>query len=264
MDLGLKGKTVIVTGGVSNIGRAISLSFVKEGVNVVIADIDESQGKKVVEQAETMGTGSRCIVVRTDVTKLNEVEDMFKKALDEFKAVDVLVNNLGWSSPRPFVETDEASWDKMIALNYRTTINCIKTVLPHMMERKKGSIVSISSDAGRVGEFREAVYSGTKAAVIALSKAIAKEVGRSGVRLNAVCPGVTIPSPDQIGESSMWQGEVIKIFTPEVLEKVVKNYPLRRLGSGEDISNAVLFLASDAAGYITGQTLSVSGGYTMV
>lgn len=263
MELGLAGKTVIVTGGGSNIGRGISLAFVREGSNVVIAEIDEGQGQKVVEEAK--GSSGQAIVIKTDVTKLDEVDSMVKKALDEFKKIDVLINNVGWDIPQPFTNTTEEFWDKVISLNYRSDLNCIKAVLPYMIEQKSGAIVSISSDAGRVGEFREAVYSGCKAGVIALSKAVAREVGRNGIRLNVVCPGVVVPPPENIGELSMWKGgETSQIFTPEVQKKAAATYALRRLGKAEDVANSVVFLASDAANYITGQTLSVSGGYSMM
>jgi len=262
MDLGLTGKTAIVTGGASNIGRAISLAFCREGSNVVIADIDEVQGKKVADQAKELG--GKAIVVKTDVTKYAEVESMVKKTIEEFKKIDVLVNNVGWDIPQLFIDTKEDFWDRVININYRSDLNCIKAVLPHMIEQKSGAIVSIGSDAGRVGEFREAVYSGCKAGVIALSKAVAREVGRFGIRLNVVCPGVVVPSPEEIGEQSMWKGATSKFFTPEVQEKAAKAYALRRLGKAGDIANAVVFLASDAANYITGQTLSVSGGYSMM
>lgn len=262
MELGLAGKTVIVTGGGSNIGRTISLAFAGEGSNVVIAEIDEAQGQKVAEEAK--GLGGQTMTIKTDVTKLADVQSMVKKTLDEFKKIDALVNNVGWDIPQLFTKTTEDFWDKVISLNYRSDLNCIKEVLPYMIEQKSGAIVSIGSDAGRVGEFREAVYSGCKAGVIALSKAIAREVGRYGIRLNVVCPGVVVPAPEEIGERSMWKGETAKIFTPEVQEKAAASYALRRLGKAQDVANAVVFLASDAANYITGQTLSVSGGYSMM
>jgi len=262
MELGLKGKTVIVTGGGSNIGRAISMAFAREGSNVVIAEIDEGQGQKVAEQAK--GLDGEVIVVKTDVTRLADVESAVKKTLEKFKKIDVLVNNVGWDIPQFFMETSEDFWDRVISLNYRCDLNCIKTVLPHMIAQKSGAIVSIGSDAGRVGEFRESVYSGCKAAVIGLSKAVAREVGRYGVRLNVVCPGVVVPDPKDIGERSMWKGGVGETFTPDVQEKAAKTYALRRLGKAEETANAVVFLASEAANYITGQTLSVSGGYSMM
>lgn len=263
MDLGLKGKTAVVTGGGSNIGRGISLAFAREGANVVIAELDEVQGKKVVQQATTLGTGGKTIAVKTDVTDLSSVENVVKQAIDTFGAIDVWVNNVGWDQVQLFVETTPEFWDKVISLNYKSDLNCFKEVLPHMIERKKGSIVSLGSDAGRMGEFREAVYGGCKGAVIAFSKAIAREVGRYGVRVNVVCPGVTIPAgAGDVGEKSMWKAMG---FTPEQLEKMKGAYPLRKIGTPEDVAGAVLFLASDvAAGHITGQTLSVSGGYTMM
>lgn len=262
MELGLAGKTVIVTGGGSNIGRAISLAFAKEGSNVVIADIDPAQAQKVADQAKKLG--GKTIVVKTDVTKLDEAEAMVKKTLEEFGKIDVLVNNVGWDDPKPFTDTAPDLWEKIINLNYRSDLTCIKAVLPHMIEQKRGAIVSIGSDAGRVGEFRESVYSGCKAGVIALSKAVAREVGRYGVRLNVVCPGVVVPAAEEIGEQSMWKGGVAEMFTPEVQQKAAAGYPLRRLGKAEDVAKAVVFLASDAGDYITGQTLSVSGGYSMM
>ena len=262
MDLGLEGKTVIVTGGGSNIGRAISQAFAREGSNVVIAEIDEGQGQKVVDEIKDLN--GNAVLIKTDVTKLADVESMVKKTLEDFKKIDVLVNNVGWDIPQFFMETTEDFWDRVISLNYRCDLNCMKAVLPHMIELKYGAIVSIGSDAGRVGEFRESVYSGCKAAVIGLSKAVAREVGRFGIRLNVVCPGVVVPDTEDIGEQSMWKGELGDFFTPDVQERAAKVYALRRLGKADETANAVVFLASDAANYITGQTLSVSGGYSMV
>jgi len=262
MELGLKGKTVIITGGGSNIGRAITLAFAKEGSNIVIADIDEKQANKVADKAKKLGV--KAIVVKTDVTDYDAVEAMVKKAIDEFGAVDVLVNNVGWDLQQLFIDTTPDFWEKIININYRSALNCTKVVLGHMIERKSGAIVSIGSDAGRIGEFREAVYGGTKGAVIAFSKAVAREVGRYNVRLNVVCPGMTIPqSEEEYGEESGWK-LARGFFTDEIKEKIIKNYPLRRLGTSEDIANAVLFMASDVANFITGQTLSVSGGYSMM
>ena len=266
MELGLKGKTAIVTGGGSNIGRAITLALAAEGCNVVIADIDEPQAQRVVEKCiESGGSG---IAVKTDVSDWEQVQTMVKKAIDTFGQVDVLVNNVGWVRDRLFIETPREEWEKEAKLNFWPPINCIRAVLDHMLERGYGHIVSIASDAGRMGEFREAVYSACKAGVIALTKSIAKEVGRYGINLNVVCPGLIVPSEEAIGESSMWSkstpDSMGTLFTAEMLERAAKAYPLRRLGTAQDTANAVVFLASDAASYITGQTLSVSGGYTMM
>ena len=262
MELGLKGKTVIVTGGASNIGRGITLCFAKEGTNIVIADLDEKQAGKVAEEVKALG--SKAIVVKADVTDYDDVEAMVRRAIDEFGAVDVLVNNVGWDLMQLFIDTTLDFWDKVININYRSVLNCTKAVLGHMIERNSGVILSTGSDAGRIGEFREAVYGGTKGAVIAFTKAVAREVGRYNVRLNVVCPGVTVPkSEDEYGEDSSWKfGR--SFFTDEIMEKVKKAYPLRHLGTADDVGNAMVFLASDAANFITGQTLSVSGGYSMI
>ena len=151
-----------------------------------------------------------------------------------------------------------------MAVNLWSPINCIHAVLPHMIDQQSGAIVSISSDAGRMGEYREAVYSACKGGVIALSKAIARETGRHGIRLNIVCPGLIVPpDEEQISSESMWN-QMRDIFTDDVLERVERGYMLRRMGTAREIANAVVFLASGAASFITGQTLSVSGGYTMM
>jgi len=264
MELGLKGKTVIVTGGGSNIGRAIALTFAKEGSNLVIVDLDEAQGRKVAAEAKALKAGGRTMVIKADVTNLEQVGAMVKKTLEEFGRIDVLVNNVGWDNLMLFVDTTPDFWDKIIGINYKSVLNCTKTVLPHMIEQKSGSIVSIGSDAGRMGDQREAVYAGMKGGVISFTKAVARENGRFGIRLNVVCPGATIPqSKEDVGEQSMWKVG-LAFYTDEMREKWSKSYALRRLGTPQEVANAVVFLASDAASFITGQTLSVSGGYSMM
>jgi len=263
MDLDLASKAVIVTGGGSNIGRGIVLAFARERSNVVIADIDEAQGQKVAKEASALG--SKTVAIKTDVTDVDSVAAMVKKTLEEFGQIDILVNNVGWGLDRLFIEKPRAEWEKEVNINFWGVINCTRAVLDHMMERKYGKIISIGSDAGRMGEYREAVYAGCKGGVIALSKALARELGRHGINVNVVCPGATVPeNPEHAGELSMWKGDMTQVFTPEAQEKAAKAYPLRRLGKPEDVANVAVFLASDAASFITGQTISVSGGYTMM
>jgi NAD(P)-dependent dehydrogenase (short-subunit alcohol dehydrogenase family) len=264
MDLELKGKSVIVTGGGSNIGRGIVLGFAAEGANITIGDVDAEQAQKTAEFAMKMGAAS-AQVVKTDVTQLDQVQAMFKAATDKFGTVDVLVNNVGWDKLMFFTQTTPDLWQKIIAINYVGVLNCTKTALDVMIPRNSGSIVSISSDASRQGEPREAVYGGVKAAVNSFMKTIAKENGRYGIRCNVVCPGVTIPSTtEEVGGSSMWI-DAGGMFTPEQLEKVAKSLPLRKVGRPQDIANAVLFLSSaKVAGHVTGQVLSASGGYSMI
>ena len=260
MELGLAGKTVIVTGSGSNIGRAIALGFAREKANVVIAELDQEQGEKVAREARE--SGAQAMAVKVDVTDLGQVEAMMKKTLEAYKTIDVLVNNVGWDQLQPFTDTNVDFWNRVIDLNYKSVLNTVKSVLPHMKEQGGGSIVNIGSDAGRLGERFEAVYSGTKGAVILFSKSVAREMGRFNVRVNVVCPGMTVPSSEEeIGEKSMWKAGVL---SEEQKAKAVKAYPLGRVGKPEDLGAAVVFLASGAATFITGQTISVSGGYSMV
>jgi 2-hydroxycyclohexanecarboxyl-CoA dehydrogenase len=264
MDLELAGKTVIVTGGASHIGRAIALSFAREGANVAIADIDERQAEKVASQANALGGSGRTIVVRTDVTDYQQVEAMVGRVSAEFGRIHILVNNAGWVLDRLFLDQPREDWEKTINVNLWSVIYCMRAVLPHMIENGYGRVVSVSSEAGRVGEYREAVYGACKAGIIGLTKSLAREVGRYGLTLNAVCPAVTPPSDkEELGEQSMWHAG-LQLFTPEAQEKAKRLYPLRRLGTSQDTANAVLFLASDVASFITGQSLSVGGGFTMI
>ncbi len=264
MELGLKGKNVLITGGGSNIGRAIVHAFATEGSNITIAELDPEQGEKVAAEVVAMKTGTRVKVLPADVSNHQQVDTMVAQSIEEFGSIDVLVNNVGWTVDRLFLDKPREEYEKEVQVNLWGAINCIHAVLPHMIERQTGAVVSISSDAGRMGEYREAVYSACKAGVIALSKAIARETGRYGLRFNMVCPGLIVPPRDEaISTESMWN-QMRDIFTDDVLERVERNYILRRMGTAGEIANAVVFLASDAASFITGQTLSVSGGYTMI
>jgi 2-hydroxycyclohexanecarboxyl-CoA dehydrogenase len=265
MELGLAGKTVIVTGGGSNIGRAIALGFARERAQVVIAEIDEAQGQKAAAACEALG--AKALLVPTDVTQWDQVQAMVRTAEQRFGRVDVLVNNVGWTRDGLFTEKPREEWEREVQLNLWSMINCTRAVLDGMIARRSGAVVSLGSDAGRMGEFREGVYSACKAGVIALTKSIAREVGKYGIRLNVVCPGMTMPASDEeIGSRSMWaQPENRAWMTEEMRARIARAYPLRRVARPEDVVGAVLFLASDAAaGFITGQTLSVSGGYTMI
>ena len=262
--LGLAGKTAIVTGGGSNIGRGIVLAFAEQGTNVSIAELDEAQGAKVAGEANALGKG-RVENVNTDVTDWDSVQTMVKQTLDKFGQIDVLINVVGWVRDDLFVRKPREDWEKEIARNLWSDINCTRAVLDHMIERKYGRIISIGSDAARVGQLREAVYSGCKGALISMTKSLARELGRYGITVNVVCPGVVVPaSKDVTASESMWTDDMMRVFgTPEALEKIARGIPLGRLGTPEDIANTVLFLASDRANFITGQTISVDGGYTM-
>jgi 2-hydroxycyclohexanecarboxyl-CoA dehydrogenase len=264
MELELKSKSVVVTGAGSNIGRAIALGFAKEGATLTLGDIDSAQTNSVLDQSLTSGA-TAAQFVQTDVTDLDQVTALMNAASEKYGGLDILVNCVGWDQLMYFTETTPEFWNRVIQINYVGVLNCTSAALGLMIPAKRGSIVSISSDASRQGESREAVYGGTKAAINSFMKTIAKENGRAGIRCNVVCPGVTIPESDgEVGEQSMWKDKD-SMFTPEQLEKIARSLPLRKIGRPDDVANAVLFLSSDAvAGHVTGQVLSVSGGYSMI
>lgn len=264
MDLDLKEKSVIVTGGASNIGRAIVLKFAEEGANITIADLDTDSGERVAALAVKVGA-SAVQVIKTDITEMESVENLFDKAVSAYGGVDCLINNVGWDKLMFFTQTTPDLWDKLIKINYLGNLNCTKIALDHLIPNGGGSIVSISSDASRQGEPREAVYGGLKAATNSFMKTIAKENGRYNIRCNCVCPGVTVPeSKDETSENSMW-ADKNAMFTEDQFAAIAKTLPLKRIGKPEDVANAVVFLSSQkVAGYITGQILSASGGYSMI
>ena len=265
--LELEGKTAIVTGAGSNIGRGIALAFAEQGANVAIAALDVTQGEKVAGECNAIGKG-KAKFIKTDVTDWYSTQEMVKCMLDNFGQIDILVNCVGWVMDRLFIEKPRDEWEKEIQRNLWSDINCIRAVLDHMIERKYGKIVNISSDAGRIGEYREAVYSACKGGVIAMSKSLARELGRYGININVICPSVVVPdTEEEVSKDSMWSkdtGLMDMLGTDEAKKKIAKGMPLRRLGKPVDIANSVLFLASERASFITGQTLSVDGGYAMV
>ena len=192
-----------------------------------------------------------------DMTKPAEIAGMIELGETTFGSVDILVNCQGWDRLEPFVESHEETWEKLLAINFKSVLYTAKAVLPQMISHGGGKIVNISSDAGRVGSSWEAVYAGAKGAVIAFSKTIAREVARYKINVNVVCPGLTETPLLQAVRSQSEQ-------TAKIIEAVTKATPFRRPAKPEEIAEAVLFFTSPAAEFITGQTLSVSGGLTMV
>lgn len=266
MDLELSGKTAIVTGGASNIGKAITEGLVAEGANVVIADVDNAQAEKVATELRKTGPGG-VLFIEADVTNAVQIEEMAAQTIGHFGQIDILINNAGWTANGLFLDKPVEDFEREIAINLWGPINCVRAVAPSMIERCSGKIITIGSDAGRVGEYQEAVYSACKGGVIAWSKALAREFGKFNLNVNVVCPGLTLPeSSDDAGANSLWHSEShqSQIFqNDEVLSKVVRRYPLRRHGVPNDIVPLVLLLASDKSSYTTGQVISVSGGYAM-
>lgn len=241
-------KIAIVTGAGRGIGRGIAEKMASEGAIVVVTDVDE---QSAVTAAKELGNGS--IGLRVDVTDRTSVAAMAATVTERFGRIDVLVNNAGWDKVGPFVDSDEADWDRVIAINLYGVFNTCKAVLPIMQEQGHGHVVNLGSDAGRVGSSGEAVYSAAKGGVIAFTKALAREMARNRINVNVVCPGPTdTPLFASIGGDN-----------PKLRDALTRAIPLRRLADPSDLANAVAFFASDEAAYITGQTVSVSGGLTM-
>ena len=251
----MQGKVALVTGGARGIGRGIVAALAGAGASVAVADLRADLAEQTAaEVAEA--TGAHVVALKTDVTDLAEVRDTTERVFRTFGKIDALINNAGWDELKPFLQTTPDFWEKIIAINYKSVLNTCYAVLPRMVARKAGVVVSISSDAGRVGSMGEAVYAGTKAAIIAFSRTLAREHARDNIRFNVVCPG---PTRTPLVEE-MQQQE----FGRRMLGRMEQYVPLRRLGTPEDVAPMVVFLASDAASFITGQVISVSGGLTMV
>lgn len=247
-DQDLTGRICLVTGAGSGIGTGIATRLTAESAVVVCADIDEEAARAVAADL-----GGDSIAVRVDVTDRESVDAMTAQVTGRFGRIDVLVNCAGWDKVGPFLDQDTAIWDRIIAINLYGTLHCSQSVVRVMTEQGHGTVVNVASDAARVGSSGEAVYSACKGGIVAFTKTLARESARSGITANVVCPGpADTPLFAEMSEDS-----------PKLRASLERAIPLRRLAQPEDLANAVAFLASPASRYITGQTLSVSGGLTM-
>ncbi len=247
-------RVAVVTGGGRGIGREIALALGRQGRHVAVVDLRDHEAKETAEAITAVGGTALSVVV--DVTDPSSVKEGLNEVRQKLGPISILVNNAGWDELKPFIDTDEEFWQRVIEINYKGVLRTTHDVLPAMVEARFGRIVNIGSDAGRVGSSLESVYSGAKGAVIAFTKTIAREVARAGVTANTVCPGPTdTPLLQEIIGAQADADKVIGAMTRAV--------PMKRLGRPEEVAAAVAFLASEDAGFITGQTLSVSGGLTM-
>ena len=247
-------RLALVTGGGSGIGREICLGLARDGRKVAVADINLAGAQET--SAMVVQSGGTAIAVHMDVSKTDAVQDGVLEAIDELGAIEVLVNCAGWDELMPFLSTDEAFWDRGIEINYKGILRTVHACLPSMVEARWGRIVNIGSDAGRVGSSFEAVYSGAKGGVIAFTKTVAREAARSGVTANVVCPGPTdTPLLDGIVAASDDGDKIIGAMARAV--------PMKRVGTPTEVASAVVYFCSEEASFVTGQTLSVSGGLTM-
>jgi 2-hydroxycyclohexanecarboxyl-CoA dehydrogenase len=248
----LKGKTAIVTGGGQGIGKAIAYCLSKEGAMVFIADINEETAQNTA--SEIMTDRGEAVAVQLDVTNSKEIASAFQWIISKYRKIDILVNNAGFNKLQPFVDNTEDFWDMMIAVNLKSTIICSRAVLNNMIERKYGKIINISSDSGLSGSPGCVVYSAAKGGVISFTKALAREVAEYNINVNCVAPGPT--------QTPLWDRFVTE--KPEILDNAKDATPLKRVGKPIDIASVVLFLASEEAKWMVGQTLSVSGGFVMI
>jgi len=242
-------RVAVVTGSASGIGKATAEALAGEGATVCIGDIAADKGEAVA--AELRAKGRQAEYFSLDLTDRDSIAKFAAAVLKRFGRVDILVNGAGWGKTVPFVDSDDAFWEKVINLNFVGPMRLTKALLPQMFERKYGRVVNVSSDAGRVGSLGETVYSGAKAGLIGFSKGLAREGARYNVTVNVVCPGPT-------------DTPLLAAVPEKYRDAFIKAIPMRRFGQPAEVAEAIVFFAGGNAGYITGQVLSVSGGLTMV
>jgi 2-hydroxycyclohexanecarboxyl-CoA dehydrogenase len=251
----MSNRVALVTGGAQGIGRGIAEQLGTDGFRVGVADLNLEAAEETA--AAINAAGGHAVAVQIDVTDTASVQAAVKSVTEEYGPVEVLVNNAGFDDFMKFLDTTEDFWDRILEVNFKGALRVIQATAPGMVERGWGRIINIGSDAGRVGSSLEAVYSGAKGGIIAFSKTLAREVATKGVTVNTVCPGPTdTPALRKFAANSGDDAE-------KVIAGMTRAVPMRRLAIPADIASAVAYFASDAAGYVTGQTLSVSGGLTM-
>jgi len=244
-------KIAIVTGGGRGIGKAIAIRLAQEGAKVVVVDKNQDTATSTVESIKE--AGGQAAPIAADVTQSEDVRRMARTTVERFGTIDILVNNVGLFTFEPFLDTSEDVWDNLIAINLKSTILCCRAALEEMTKKKYGKIVNISSDAAKIGVATQAAYTAAKAGVMGLTRTLAREMARHNINVNCVCPGLV---------DTELTAELTGL-APEIREKMIKAIPFRRMAQPEEIAAAVCFLASDDAGYITGQSLSVNGGQSM-
>ena len=248
--MGFEGRIAVVTGGARGIGRAICETLAMRGADIVIADLQADLAEQTAREIKS-SSGRRTLAITVNVADPASVNAMVEKALAEFGHLDILVNNAGLTRDKLIVRMDEADWDLVIDVNLKGAFNCCKAIFRSMMKQRYGRIVNISSVSGQTGQVGQVNYSASKAGLIGLTKALAREFASRNITVNAVAPGF-IPTALTID------------LAPEWKESIIKATPLGRMGTPQEIAYAVVFLASDEAAYITGQVLAVDGGMVMM
>lgn len=248
----MRGQIAFVTGSGSGIGREIARTLSAKGAKIVVAEINMEKAEETVSIVEK--ENGEAAAVYCDVTTLESVEEAVDEAVNKYGTIDILVNNAGWDKVEPFLKSEPSTWKIIVDINLMGQIHTCKAVLPHMIENGAGKVVNIASDSGRVGSSGEAVYSAAKGGIISLTKTLAREMARHKLNVNCIAPGPSnTPLIEEIGS-----------YNEGIVKALEKAIPFRRLAEAQDIANAVAYFASPEADYITGQTLSVNGGLTMV
>jgi 3-oxoacyl-[acyl-carrier protein] reductase len=244
----LHDRIALVTGAAQGIGRTIALLLAQEGANLVIADINGAQAQNTAREIEALGR--KALAVHVDVSRFAEAEKMAAAALEAFGRIDILVNNAGITRDGLFIKMGEEEWDAVIAVNLKSVFNCSKAVVRQMIKQREGRIISISSVVGQIGNIGQANYAASKAGIIGLTKTLAREVVSRGITVNAVAPGFI-------------ETEMTGSLPEKVKDGFLQAIPMGRMGTPRDVAQAVVFLASDASNYITGQVINVNGGLYM-
>lgn len=251
MDTGLKQRVAVVTGGARDVGRQIALSLAAEGAAVAV-NYSKSSDEADAVVREIRAAGGEAIAVRADVTKFDEVEAMTDTVLREYGRIDILVNNAGLVIRKRFLETTQEDWERQVGVGYYGVIHTCRAIIPHMIKNNHGRIINLGGDSSRVGEAGLSVTAAARGGILAFTKSIAQEFGRNLITANAVTLGLMNTSHNN------------PAWLEDKMDKILRSYSIRRIGESEDVAPLVTLLASDKAGWITGQVISVNGGFCMV
>jgi NAD(P)-dependent dehydrogenase (short-subunit alcohol dehydrogenase family) len=259
-QMDLQGQAAIVTGAGRNIGRAIALELAGMGADIVVAEMDEATGTRTADEVRKLGR--RALALRTDVTRMSDLQAMADRSMAEFGRIDILVNNAGIHRSAHTADVTEDDWDRLLAVNAKGVFFASQVVLRHMVAAKRGNIISLASMAGKMGLKTSLVYGITKAAVISMTRSLALAHAADGIRANCVCPGIV--ETDMIFQVDREAGEGLMGLKPgEYVKQRVEQIPLGRIEKPEDVANVVGFLASSKSSYMTGQAINVTGGLVM-
>lgn len=241
----LEGKTAIITGAASGFGKETALRFAEEGASIAVVDLNIDGAREVA--AEINAAGGRAIAIQTNVTEEAAIHDMVEQVKAEFGVIDILINNAGKSRSKPIEELSLREWDQAMNLNLKSVFLCTREVIPHMIERQYGKIVNLASICAQTARAVAVDYSASKSGIVGITRTVALQVAKHGINVNAVAPGPV--------ETPLWQ-----TFAPERKAALMNSVPFKRMGTPRDIANLLLFLASDEAGWITGECVAINGG----